>query len=114
LTDFGDLGLLAEILDLLLENGGDFRGADIHYLASFIACLIALSLVRSEVSTMRLPSLTTSPPMMAGSTLIARSTSLPLTDLSAERSASRCSCLSCSATVTSAMASPLCLATISR
>ena len=36
---------------------------------------------------MRLPSLTTRPPMIAGSTLMARSTSLPLTDLSAERSA---------------------------
>ena len=83
LADLGNLGLLAEILDLLLENCGDFRGADIHYRASFIACLIALSLVRSEVSTMRLPSLTTSPPMMAGSILIARSTSLPLTALSA-------------------------------
>ena len=79
LADFRDLGLLAEVLDLLLENGGDFRRADIHYRASFIACLIALSLVRSELSTMRLPSFTTSPPMMAGSILISRSTSLPLT-----------------------------------
>ena len=83
LADFRNLGLLAEILDLLLEDGGDFRGADIHYRASFIACLIELSLVRSEVSTMRLPSLTTSPPMMAGSILMSRSTSLPLTALSA-------------------------------
>ena len=30
LADFRNLGLLAEILDLLLEDGGDFRGADIH------------------------------------------------------------------------------------
>src|SRR6185437_11244394 len=30
LADFGDFGLLAEILDLLFENGGDFRSADIH------------------------------------------------------------------------------------
>ena len=30
LADFGDFGLLAEILDLLLEDCGDFRGADIH------------------------------------------------------------------------------------
>ena len=30
LADLGDLGLLAEILDLLLEDGGDFSGADIH------------------------------------------------------------------------------------
>ena len=30
LADFRNLGFLAEILDLLFENGGDFRGADIH------------------------------------------------------------------------------------
>src|SRR5208283_4059735 len=89
LADLGDFGLLAEILDLLFENGGDFRGADIHYRASFIACLMALSLVRSDVSTMRLPSLTTSPPMIEGSTVTFRSTSLPLTDLSAARNAAR-------------------------
>src|SRR6516162_7720945 len=75
---------------------------------------MALSLVRKELSTMRLPSLTTSPPMMAGSTLMSRSTSLPVTDLSAARSVSTCCDLSCSATVTSAVTSPLCLATRSR
>ena len=48
LADFGDLGLLAEILDLVLEDRGNFRGADVHQPASFIACLIELSLVRSE------------------------------------------------------------------
>ena len=69
LADLGDFGLLAEILDLLLEDRGDFCGADIHQPTSFIASLSALSLVRSEVSTMRLPSLTTRPPMIAGSTL---------------------------------------------
>src|ERR1700691_6708640 len=107
LPDLGDFSLLAEILDLLFENGGNFRSTEIHQRASFMACLIALSLVRSEASTMRLPSLTTSPPMMAGSILMSRSTSLPLTALSAARSASTCSSLSFSATVTSAVASPL-------
>ena len=48
LADFGDFRLLAEILDLVLQDRGDFCGADIHQPASFIACLIALSLVRSE------------------------------------------------------------------
>ena len=90
LADLGDLGLLAEVLDLLLQDRGDFCGADIHQRASFIACLIALSLVRSELSTMREPSLTISPPMIAGSTLTLRSTALPpVTDLSAPFSASR-------------------------
>ena len=48
LADFGDFGFLAEILDLVLEDRGNFRGADVHQPASFIACLIELSLVRSE------------------------------------------------------------------
>src|SRR5262249_42105262 len=68
LPDLRNLCLLAEILDLLFENCGDFRGPDIHQPASFIACLIAFSLVRSELSTMRLPNLTIRPPMIAGST----------------------------------------------
>ena len=115
LADFGDLGLLAEILDLLLEDGGNFCGADIHQRASFIACLIELSLVRSELSTMRLPTLTISPPMIAGSTLTSKSTSLPpVTVLSALLSASRCASLSFSATVTCAVTSPLCFATSAR
>src|SRR5262249_43329746 len=71
LADFRDLGFLAEVLDLLLEDRGDFSGADVHQETSFIACLIELILVRSELSTMRLPSFTTSPPMIEGSTLTA-------------------------------------------
>src|SRR6185437_7975445 len=73
LPDLGDFGLLAEVLDLLFQNGGDFCGADIHQRASFIANLIELSLVRSELSTIRLPTLTISPPIMAGSTSTSRS-----------------------------------------
>ena len=49
LADLGDLGLLAEVLDLLFQDGGNFCGADIHQRASFIANLIALSLVRREL-----------------------------------------------------------------
>ena len=48
LADLGDFGLLAEILDLLFQNGGNFCGADIHQRASFIAILIAFNLVRSD------------------------------------------------------------------
>src|SRR5439155_17117504 len=114
LSDFGNLSLLAEILDLVLEDRGNFRGADVHQPASFIACLIELSLVRSELSTMRLPSLTTRPPMMEGSTFTLSATSLPVTDFSAVFSASRFFSLSCSATVTSAVASPLNFATSAR
>src|SRR6185312_2702980 len=107
LADLGDLGLLAEVLDLLFEDRGNFCGADIHQPASFIACLIALSLVRSELSTMREPSLTTSPPMIAGSILTLRSTAFsPVIDLSALFSASRRASDNFSAAVTSAVTSP--------
>src|SRR6266566_2135378 len=111
LSDFGNLGLLAEILDLVLEDRGNFRGADVHQPASFIACLIELSLVRSELSTIRLPSLTTRPPMIAESTFTSSATSLPVTVFSAAFKASRFLSESASATVTSAVASPLNLAT---
>src|SRR5262245_4344210 len=101
LSDLRDFGFLAEVLDLLFQDGGNFCGADIHQRASFIANLIELSLVRSELSTMRLPTFTISPPMMAGSILTSRPMSLPLvTDLSALLRASRCVSLSFSATVT--------------
>src|SRR5205814_1748813 len=110
LPDFRDLGLLAEILDLLFQDGGNFRGADVHQRASFIANLIEFNLVRSDASTIREPSFTFSPPMMEGSTSTWTCTSLPVTALSASRiSLSRAS-LSCAATVTSAVTSPLCLA----
>src|ERR1700683_5026495 len=114
LPDLRDFGLLAEILDLLFENGGDFRSADIHQRASFMACFLALSLVRSGASPRRLPSLTTSPPIMAGSILTSRSTSLPLTALRAARNAERCCGFNSSATVTLAVASPFSRATSSR
>src|ERR1700730_14158607 len=114
LSDFGNLGLLAEILDLVFEDRGNFRGADVHQPASFIACLIELSLVRSELSTIRLPSLTTRPPMIEGSTFTLSATSLPVTVFRAVFKASRFLSLSVSATVTSAVASPLNLATSAR
>src|SRR5258707_6083431 len=111
LPDFGNFSLLAEILDLVLEDRGNFRGADVHQPASFIACLIELSLVRSELSTMRLPILTTRPPMIEGSTFTLSATSLPVTDFSAVFRASRFFSLSASATVTSAVGSALNFAT---
>src|SRR5207245_8648109 len=111
LSDFGNLSLLAEILDLVLEDRGNFRGADVHLPASFSACLIELRLVRRELSNIRLPSLTTRRPMMQGSTFTLSATSLPVTDFSAVLRASRFLSLSASATVTSAVASPLNFAT---
>ena len=66
LADLGDLGLLAEILDLLL------RMAEISAARISISRPLSwrvfdsLSFVLSEVSIMRLPILTISPPMMTG------------------------------------------------
>ncbi len=77
LADLGHFGLGAEIGDLALENGRNFCGADVHQPTSFMARRMALSLVLSEPSTMREPSLTMRPPMIEGSTLTSRSTSLP-------------------------------------
>src|SRR5262249_45425761 len=115
LADLGDFGFLAEVLDLLFQDGGNFCGADVHQRASFIAILIELSLVRSELSTMRLPTLTIKPPMMVGSILISRSMSLPpVTDFRALLSVSRLLSFSFSATVTCAVTSPLCCATRAR
>ena len=39
LADLGHFGFLAEVLDLLLEDGGNFGGADIHYWVPFMAAL---------------------------------------------------------------------------
>src|SRR3984957_8606447 len=114
LSDFGNLSLLAEILDLVFQDRGNFRGADSHQPASFIACLIELSLVRSELSTIRLPSLTTRPPMIEGSTFTLSATSLPVTDFRAVFRASGFLSRPVPATVTSAVASPLNLATKAR
>ena len=72
LADLGDLGFGAEILDLLLEDRGDFRGLDIHVVlqAPFIACVSRASLALSEESIWREPTLTTSPPISDGSTCV--------------------------------------------
>src|SRR5262249_1074679 len=107
LADFGNLAFLAGVVDLLFGDCGNFCGADAHPPSSFIACLIELSLALSEASTMRLPILTLSPPMIAGSTAMSSVTSLPVTDLSASLSAARCRSASGSATVTCAVTSPL-------
>ena len=69
LTDFGHLRLGTEIGDLAFEDRRNFCGADIHQPTSFMAKRIALSLVFSEPSTMREPSLTIRPPTIDGSSL---------------------------------------------
>src|SRR4051794_32826105 len=114
LADLGDLRLLTEILDLLFQDGRNFGGTDVHQRASFIANLIALSLVRSELSTMREPSLTTRPPMIEGSTFTSIWTCFLVMAVSVSLMAARCASLGFSATVTSAVTSPLCLATSAR
>src|SRR5262249_23192899 len=107
LSDFGHFGFLAEIFDLLLEDRGDFSGADVHQETSFIASLRGLSLVGRDVWTIRLPSLTISPPMIDGSTFTSTFTSFLVTALSASLIAARCASDGCSATVIVADVSPL-------
>ena len=48
---------LPKFCDLLLQDVGNFSGADIHQPTSFMRVRMELSLVLSEPSTMRLPSL---------------------------------------------------------
>ena len=67
-----------------------------------MASLSELSLVRSEVSIMRLPTLTMRPPISAGSTFGSSVTSLPSDAFSAAFSAATCASESGSALVTSA------------
>src|SRR6201999_4140421 len=77
LPDLGDLGFVAEIGDFVLEDRGNFSGADIHQPTSFMRVRIVSSLVLSELSTMREPSLTTMPPTIEGSTSTSTSTEAP-------------------------------------
>ena len=79
LTDFGDFCLLAEVLDLIFQDCGNFRGTNIHQPTSFSASLSELSLVFREVSICRDPILTTSPPRSDGSTATLIDTSFPAT-----------------------------------
>ena len=67
-ADLGHLGLGAEVRDLLLEDGGNLGGADIHQRIPLIDNSRLCSLVLSDASTMREPMRTTSPPSSVGST----------------------------------------------
>src|SRR5947209_12382790 len=107
LADFRDFGLIAEVGDLVLEDRGNLCRADIHQPTSFIRVRIEFSLVRTDPSTMREPSLTTMPPMIPGSTLVVTSTSLPpVTSRSVRCRSALCSSESGCATVTSARVTP--------
>ncbi|EAV43677.1 hypothetical protein SIAM614_03331 [Stappia aggregata IAM 12614] len=110
LTDFRNFGFLAKALDLVLEDCGDFRGPNIHQPTSFIANLSELSLVRSDVSIMREPTLTTRPPIRAGSTFATMFTDLPVEAERASFRAATCSSDRAAAEVTSAVSSPRCCA----
>jgi hypothetical protein len=70
LADFRDLGLGAEVGDLVLDDLRDFCGADFH-VQPFIACARVLRRVRIELSICRLPILTTRPPRRSGGCCIA-------------------------------------------
>src|SRR5262249_12708441 len=106
LPDLGDLGRHVEIGNGLLEDGGDFGGADIHHADPFMARRRRSSLVAREASTSREPSLTWSPPRMRGSTLRLRRTLRPALPVNVRSIVSRWVSLSGRAEITSAVSSP--------
>src|SRR5690606_35982989 len=112
LPDFRDLGLFAEVFDLLLEDCGDLSGPDVHQPTSFMRILSELSFVRSDESIIRLPIFTTSPPRSLGSTFRCTLTSLPTDPFRAFFSSCICSSFSGKAEMTSASTSPRALAHI--
>src|SRR5690606_13680950 len=77
LSDRADFGSGAEVLDLLFPHVGNLSGADVHHPTPFIANCRFFSLLRIEPSTMREPSLTTSPPIRSSSTFVFITTSRP-------------------------------------
>ena len=94
LADFRDLGLGPEIRDLIFEDGGDLCGAEVHHAAPFIDNCSFSSLVLSEESTMREPTLTISPPRMPASTFASMETLAPTERISALSRAERWASLS--------------------
>ena len=85
-----DLGLLAEVLDLLFQDRGDFSGLDRHYPTSFMILCRWASLERIELSIIREPTLITRPPIRLSSTVTSSLTSLPTLAFSVSASASVC------------------------
>src|SRR5262249_49795012 len=114
LADFRDIGLGAEIRDLLLEDCRNFGGADVHQPSPFIASSSFWSFVFNELSTMRLPTRTTMPPNRAGSTRVSTETFEPTAWRRAAVTASCCWAVSACAEVTSAATSPRRRASVAR
>ena len=82
LADFADLGFVAEVVDLALQDGGDFGGRMSIGQFPLMAARKPSSLVRSDESIMREPTFTTRPPSRVGSTLVSSRGSLPSLALS--------------------------------
>ena len=77
LANLGDFRLDAKAFDLLLDDGRNFGGPDIHHATPFIASCKRCSLVRIDESNIREPTLTTSPPRRSPSTRAFTETLLP-------------------------------------
>src|SRR6266404_2805022 len=106
LADLGHIGLGAEIGDLLLQDGGDFCGADFHYPTPFMTNFRRCSLDFSELSTIRLPTLTIRPPMRLASVWVSIETLPPTARRSASVSAALWPSDKGAAEVTLAVTSP--------
>jgi len=108
-ADFRNLGFGAEIGDLVLDDLGNFCGADVHFATQpFIALARVFKRVLIEVSIIWLPIFTVSPPNSDGSTLVWMATSLPTRAFNFAESAFICAALNAWAEVTSAVTSPRC------
>ncbi len=106
-ANFGHLGVLPEVLDLLFQNRRDLSCLDSHYPTSFMACWREASLEATEVSIIFEPSFTIIPPMRLSSTATFNLTVLPLCLDNVAASFLACASLNACAAVISAVISPL-------
>ena len=106
LADFRDFGLRAKIGDLAFEDFRDFRRADLHHAAPFMAASSARRRPRTEASTIREPMRTTNPPISDASVVARIRASPPTAPETARAMASARPASSGRAVTTSASTSP--------
>ena len=100
----GMVGLERTVVPLI--GSEEFGLASTTVIASFIASLSVFSLLRRDVSIIRLPTLTTRPPIRLESTRSLSDTAFPSAADKADRSSLTCASDSGSALATSAATSP--------
>src|SRR6185436_21033488 len=99
----GDVDLAVVLLDLALEDVGDFAGLDVHQFPLDRVSRSCWSCVRRLPSNTTLPTDATTPPISEGSTATSSSTLRPVRAASALWRRSRCASSSGAAAVTRAL-----------